>query len=271
MTFRGFIYQSILALTIAILPSASQSHEFWIDPLSATVAVGDEIQAELRVGENMKGSKMIYNPSSFTTFKYFAGGESGDVMGRLGDRPAARITGAKEGLNVVAHMTTASKLDYKTFEKFAKFVTAHGEDFAIARHKERGLPDTDFTEAYFRCAKALIKVGKGEGRDRATGMPFELTALTNPYTDAGDVRFILTYKGKPKADHHVDVFHQATLESDVVKVSYRTNSVGEVAIPRSTGKFLVNAVVLEEPKPAIAEKIGAVWVSLWASSTYALE
>jgi len=271
MMFRRFIYQSVLAGTIGIFASVSQAHEFWIDPISAAVAVGDEIQAELRVGENMKGSKMIYNPSSFTKFSYQVGSEGGDVMGRLGDRPAVRITGAKEGLNVVAHMTTASKLDYKTFEKFEKFVTAHGEDFAIERHKVRGLPEVDFTEAYFRCAKALIKVGDGKGRDRATGMPFELTALTNPYTDEGSVRFILTYKGKPKADHHVDVFFRSEIGAEVSKVSYRTNSVGEVSVPRASGRYLVNAVVLAEPSRAIAQKIGAVWVSLWASTTYEIE
>lgn len=268
MTFRCLIYQAVFVLAMGFFGIGAKAHEFWIDPLSAEVQPGDEIRADLRVGERMKGSGLIFNPASFTKFSYYVDGAKADVMGRLGDRPATRITGAKEGLNVVAHMTTASKLTYQNFDKFAKFAKTHGQAFAIARHRERGLPETDFTEAYFRCAKALIKVGAGAGRDRTTGMPFELTALNNPYTDSGPVRFLLTYKGKPKAGHQVDVFHRSAPGAEATLVSYETNSVGEVSVPRVAGRYLVNAVVLEEPKPNIAQRIGAVWVSLWASTTY---
>jgi len=235
------------------------------------MTVGAQIDANIRVGEMMKGSGLIYNPKSFTNLAAVSPDEVLEITGRLGDRPALSLKSKTDGLHIIAYMTTANKLKYKEFEKFAKFANTHGQSFAIEAHKARGLPDADFTEAYFRCAKALIKVGTGAGEDRQVGFPFELTALNNPYTEDGDMRFLLTYNGQPKPDHQIDVFHKTYADPNATLVSYQTNDAGEVTIPRKPGDFLVNAVLLEEPKPSIAEKLDAVWVSLWASTTYSVE
>ena len=251
--------------------SSAHAHEFWIDPVDASVAVGDPIEADLRVGEQMKGSGLIYNPKSFTYFATFTPDGKTDAEGRLGDRPALQAKAEVEGLHVIAHMTTANRLKYAEFQKFETFAKTHGQAFAIEDHKARGLPEEDFTEAYFRCAKALVKVGHGEGADRAVGFPFELTALDNPYTSDGDVRFVLTYKGVPKGNHQVDVFRKISGEAEAEMVSLMTDDAGEVTIPRQGGDFLINAVVLEAPSSGLAEKLGAVWVSLWASTTYSIE
>lgn len=271
MTHLRALFQACFAASIVLIGSSAQSHEFWIDPIDPTVEVGTLIKADIRVGEMMKGSGLIYNPKSFTDLAAITPDGILKIPGRLGDRPALNIPTETEGLYVIAYMTTANRLKYKDLKKFETFAQTHGQDFAIETHKDRGLPDADFTEAYFRCAKALVKVGSGIGEDQTVGFPFELTALNNPYTDDGSIRFVLTYKGEPKADHQVDVFHKTYEDPNAVMTSYQTDEKGEVSIPRETGDFLVNAVVLEVPKPSISEKLNAVWVSLWASTTYTIE
>ena len=271
MTRLKAVYQTCFALSIALWASPTLGHEFWIDPVDPSVAPGDEIVADNRVGENLKGSGMIYNPNSFTQFVMIDPDGARQVEGRMGDRPALSMTAGPDGLHIISHMTTANKLKYAKFKKFQTFVETHGQAFAVARHEALGLPKEDFTEAYFRCAKALVKVGSGEGKDRATGMPFELVALTNPYTTDGAQRFVLLYKGKPKPNHQVDVFRRPAEAEDVVMSSLQTDALGEMIVPRESGEIMLNAVVLEEPRPSMAEKLDAVWVSLWASTTYTIE
>lgn len=271
MTFARNIYQALAGVAIGVLTPYAQAHEFWIDAQAASFAPGETVEANLRVGQMMKGSGMIYNPGSFTQYLDFYDGKKIEVPGRLGDRPALSLQNAGEGLHVISHMTTANRLKYAEFAKFEKFANDHGQSFAIAKHRARGLPEMAFTEAYFRCAKSLIKVGDGAGSDLDTGLPFELTALDNPYTSDGPIRFLLTYNGAPKADHQVDMFHRTAPGEIATKGSVLTNAAGEFSVPRMAGEYLLNAVVLDEPKPHIAEKLDAVWVSLWASTTFELE
>ncbi len=271
MTHLSRLVQVCFAAMLGLTALPAKAHEFWIDPINPFLNVGEQIDANIRVGEMMKGSGLIYNPKSFTNLAAISPDEVLEITGRLGDRPALSLTTKSDGLHVLAYMTTANKLKYKEFDKFATFAKTHGQAFAIDEHKDLGLPETDFTEAYFRCAKALLKVGTGAGEDRIVGFPFELTALTNPYTTDGDVRFLLTYKGNPKPDHQIDVFHKTAADPNATMVSYTTNAKGEVTIPRKTGDFLINAVALEQPKPNVAEKLDAIWVSLWASTTYSIK
>lgn len=263
--------QAAIVLALASLAAPASGHEFWIDPEDPSVTSGDTISAHIRVGENMKGSGLIFNPNALNLSALITPDGKIDIDGRMGDRPALKATAGPDGLHIMAHMTTASKLTYQTFEKFETFAKTHGETFAIDAHKARGLPNEDFTEAYFRCAKALIKVGDGNGTDQTIGLPFELTALDNPYTSDGDIRLLLTYKGDPKPAHQVDVFHRATADADADMNSFSTDENGVVRIPRAQGDFLVNAVVLEEPTERLAQQLDAVWISLWASTTYTIE
>ena len=263
--------QASIAAALMMGAQAAISHEFWIDPKDPSVESGAEIVADLRVGENMKGSGIIFNPNSFRYFAMTSPDGVTEMSGRMGDRPALTTTAGSDGLHIIGHMTTASKLTYTKFEKFADFVRTHGEDFAIDAHKARGLPETDFVEAYFRCAKALIKVGHGEGSDKALGFPFELIALDNPYQDSGSIRMQLTYKGVPKAAHQVDIFFKPADNGPVTMTSQTTDDAGVISVARSKGDYMINAVVLEEPSANLAERLNASWISLWASTTYTLE
>lgn len=249
----------------------ANAHEYWILTEQTGLERGDTVEIRGFVGQYFNGNEQIYSDRSIRAIASMYDGETAEVAVRQGDRPMGRIPRAAEGLHVVALMTNANTLSYDEFEKFADFARAHGNDVAIETHGARGLPETGFKESYFRFAKALVKVGDGAGKDNATGMPYELVALTNPYTDQGPVRFLLTFMGKPVADHHVDVFWRPDDGGDVKQYVLRTNALGEVIFDVQKGHYLVSAVRLEEPSARIKEALGVVWQSLWASTTFRIE
>ena len=232
---------------------------------------GDPIEFRAFVGEDLEGNEQIYSDRAVRAFRGVLDGDVLDIETRQGDRPIGKIRRAKNGLYVAALMTNANVLTYQELEEFNRFAVAHGNDFAVQTHLDRGFPAEKFKESYFRFAKALVKVGDGEGRDQATGMPYELVALTNPHTDQGPVRMLLLFKGKPVADQQVDVFFRAAGAEETTKSSLETNALGEVVFETEPGFYLVNAVRLEEPDARIKEALGVVWQSLWASLTFRIE
>lgn len=258
--------------TLAMIASAppSHSHEFWIDPVSATVAVGEPIVAVTRVGQTFEGNSYSYVPENFRLFEIAQGGMRVPVEGLIGDRPSLDQAAPGEGLAVILHVTRDYTLTYDEPDKFRDFVTHKDARWVLDAHAERGLPDADFSEAYSRYAKALVAVGEGEGEDSTFGLLTEITALANPYTDdvSGGLPVRLAYDGAPRAGAQIEVFEKG--ENGAVEVfTVRTDDAGEATVPVKPGRrYMLDAVVLREPAEALAQETGVVWESLWANLTF---
>ena len=257
-----------VAISVFSVLNAS-AHEYWIETTATDYAPGDAISADIRVGEMMRGSALPYSDQRVRLVAGQTPESPLAVATRLGDRPAITVSDTTDGLHVFGLETSATTLKYQKFDKFSSFVRSHGQDFAIARHRERNLPDTGFREAYFRFSKSLAKVGDGSGADWQFGFPLELTALDNPYTTDGPIRVQLTFQRTPLANHHIDIFHRPFGETgDADKTVAQSDADGVITIDLQPGRYLINAVKLEEPGERMAEQLDVVWVSLWASTTF---
>ena len=268
------ILSRLLPLVLAALPLAATAHEFWIEPLAYKVEAGERLQAHFRNGEEFKGTTLSYFDRSAARFEMIAGGAVTVLTPRSGDSPALDVPSpVADGLVVVVHETTPSRLTYREWPKFLKFA-AH-KDFADAeaRHLAAGWPQENFRESYSRHVKALIAVGSGQGTDAATGMKTEFVALTNPYgTDFdNDMKVRLLADGAPRADAQVEVFDRAP-DGSVTITLHRTDAAGEAAIPVQSGHdYLFDAVVLQaaaQNGDNAAQPI--LWETYWAALTFAV-
>ena len=266
-----FLRQLIAVPAIALSAGAVQSHEFWIDAVNHKVIPGAPVVADLRVGEEFEGAAYSYFPRNFRRFEMVSGASVRQVDGRLGDRPAVNQPAA-EGLVVIVHETTDSRLTYTEWERFVKFVTHKDAQWTLDVHAARGLPMEGFGEVYSRYAKALVAVGEGQGKDRAMGLETEFVADLNPYTDdlSGGLPVTLFYEGAPRADAQIEVFQKdAGGETDVTTL--RTDANGRAIVPVVPGmRYMLDSVVLREPAPALADAENAVWESLWANLTFSV-
>ncbi|MEM7613645.1 MAG: DUF4198 domain-containing protein [Pseudomonadota bacterium] len=256
------------ALLLSTLPA--QAHEFWIEPLDYTVAPGEVIEARTLNGEEFVGLEYGYSAPAYRQSGVMSGAEARPVAGERGAKPAFNVQPAGPGLNVLFHASPVSTLTYANMIKFERFLKGKRLDWALAEHKAKNFPEEGIREAYFRFVKALVAVGDGAGADRPVGMPYELVALTNPYTDAGDVRVQVRLSKEPVgADVPVYVFHK--VGAGVEKLTLVTAADGSVVIPRAVGEFMVNAVHITEPTEKLKSANGAHWVTLWAGLTYKIE
>lgn len=274
MFYKNFYY--LFITTIAVFLSTSiVAHEMWIEPLKFSVEKDKKILAHEKVGQNFKGNIYAYLDTSYQLFNINIGDKTRPIKSRLGDIPAVNERVEEEGLVILSAISSGSKLTYETKEKFQKFIKTEGLDWVFDAHEKRGLPDKGFTEIYRRYPKSLIKVGHGQGKDKALGLPFEWVIETNPYTTTGDIKARLLWQGKPFAGAQVSIFSKPTHKSkpdELQNSKLITNDEGRITIPRDKGGlFLINAVKMIKPSKATFKETGAVWESLWASTTYELK
>ena len=260
-----------LSFVVASITGAAQGHEFWIDPLTFFVQPGTPVRADIKVGENFKGTPSVYLPSRFNRFDIGTAAGFAAVQSRQGDRPALNQI-APNGLAVVVHETTNSQLTYTEFAKFEKFVSHKDANWVIAEHRARGLPEDEFVEVYSRYAKSLIAVGSGQGADRTVGLLTEIVALANPYTDKLDtglpVRVL--YQGAERGCAQVEVLDRDT-GCAVRDILQTPNANGAARIPVKPGHdYMLDSVVLRTPEGTAAKNPKAVWESLWANLTFAV-
>jgi len=265
MRFPGLLATLVVALSI----TSANAHEFWLSPDDYTLTVEDMMQVRLRVGTGMVGPPRSYLPQDIARFEVVQGDSVRPVEGRMGDSPALNMPAGADGLAVVVHETTDSRLTYKEIAVFQRFVAHKDFATALADHAARGLPETGFQETYRRYAKSMIAVGSGAGSDRVIGLKIEIVALANPYTDdltAGlPVQVLLD--GAPRIDTQVEYFETAP-DGTVTTTLYRTDAAGQVVLPVRPGmEYLVDSVSLRalDNDDALA---GPVWHSDWASLTF---
>lgn len=217
----------------------------------------------------MKGLSLAYFPNEIARFEVVQGDTVRPVTGRIGDNPALLMPAETDGLAIVVHETTDSRLTYSDFAVFQRFVTHKDFKTALADHKARGLPETGFQETYRRYAKSLIAVGDGAGADRVMGLKIEIVALANPYTDdlSDGMPLLVLMDGAPRVDVQVELFQ--TAPDDTVTVTlHRTDADGRVVVPVLPGmEYLVDSVALL-PLDNDDPMVGPVWHSDWASLTF---
>lgn len=265
-----FFYRLFLCVFLVSGQSAL-AHEFWIEPEKYQVETGENIVGSLKNGENFGGISFGWFDRNFTRFDMIMGDDLRPVEGRLGDVPAINVVAPdQDGLLVIVHETTPSRLTYKVWDKFLKFV-AH-KDFASAAetHVANGWNQERFRESYTRHVKSLIAVGTGQGRDKAFGLATEFVALTNPYGPDfdGTMKVQLLYQGGTRADAQVEVFERNP-QGDVEITLHRTNTEGIAAIPVKSGHdYLFDGVVLRPSPQATGEQNAIVWETLWAALTF---
>lgn len=255
-----------LALAMTLWAPALQAHEFWVEPLTYRVAPGAEVSIDLRVGQMLDGRSYPYLSPKFARYQVTDASGVHDLSGIEGDLPSVVYKASVPGLHVIAYHAQPERLTYDSFQDFADFVVEEGLTSIVARHRERGLPDTGFTEAYSRNAKALVQVGPVmDGQtDLVTGLPFELVALENPYDRGVTLPVRLLWDGTQVPGAQVALFWRNAAGA-VERSTYITDMNGVISVPLGGGgTYLLSAVHLEET----AAESGEVWHSTWASLTF---
>jgi len=267
MRLAAILLAACVAFTTA--PAAS-AHEFWIEPQAFRIEPGEAVRGDLKVGQNFKGNVFPYLRNRFVSFRMTGRETESGIENYDGASPSFDLRDADEGLVIVSYLSTADRLIYRDWDTFLAYAEYEGLQWAVDAHRQRGLPERDFSETFVRCAKALIQVGPADSqdRDRAVGLPLELVAQANPYDAPLDRLAVqLLWQGKPLRDIQVAIFQKTEGSAVVRRAVIRTDANGMASVPLAGGgRFLLNAVRLEAAEAGSGDE----WHSHWASLTFAV-
>jgi hypothetical protein len=255
----------------------ARSHEFWIEPIDFSPDIEQNIVANIKVGQNFKGSGLAFMPANFETFELILGNiqtrkdPHQAVDSRFGDIPAVDQKANGIGINILSYVSGDATVVYSSAQKFGQFLEKEGLNWVLEEHKKRGLPESGFTEAYQRFSKSLIAVDNTSGDDHPIGLLFEWIIETNPYReDFSEEKTItaqLLWQGKPFAGSRAAVFTK--LEESTSQNIYTTDINGRIKFPAIVGAiYMISAVNMVEPSVPLTLSTQAVWKSLWASTTF---
>ena len=274
MSRLRIVIAATLLTCAALLAGAappSRAHELWVAPEDFAVEMGEEIIADLRVGEDFKGEVRAYLPFLVDRLEVTIGDETRPVEGRMGDIPAMRIGSWDEGLAIAVFVSKGSQVEYDSWEMFETFLASKGLEAIADQHRARGLPEANFTETYRRFAKSLVQIGAGAGEDRAIGLEAELVALANPYLDdvSGGLAVRFTHAGAAVAEAPVSIWARDAA-GNVSRSQALTDAAGVATVAVEPGRrYLVAAVVMKPAEPS-QDTDAPVWESLWPSLTFAV-
>jgi len=258
----------VLAIATLVFSAAPLSaHDMWIEPTTFSPATGNIVGVRLRVGQDLLGDPLGYDPALVDQFVFEDAAGRQPVVGRAGADPAGLLRVAAPGLLVIGYRSNPSAVEL-TPEKFNQYLKEEGLDAVAALRATRHETGVKARELFSRCAKSLVRSGPASSAqgDRALGFTLELVAERNPYAIAPgqDLPIRLTYENRPLAGALVVAINRL---NPTEKVTARTDHDGRVHFTlRQSGLWLVKAVhMVAAPAGANAD-----WQSYWASLTFEL-
>lgn len=262
MNLRAMIVAAIIGAS-----SAAQAHDFWIEPATFGVDVGQHVGVVLCEGDAFEGRAMPRDAARIVEF--VARGPAGElpIVGREGRELAGIARLAGPGVYVLGYRSSPSVKEIEA-GPFQRYLLEKGLERIVELRLQRGTTDEPAREAYSRYSKSLLRVGDSVSFADAQllGFRLELVPEFPPYEPPSrtDRSFRLLFEGQPLQGALVT----ATPRSDPRLVQQaRTDADGRVRYTmRHAGEWLLTAVHMVEAAPGS----GAQWESFWGSLTFEL-
>ena len=243
------------------------AHDFWIEPSTFRPEVGSSLAVRLFVGEHFSGKPFPRDPSHFQRFVMVGPEGEVPVVGLSGRQPAGHVRVERPGLHVIGYRSHRRFINLDGL-KFESYLREEGLEKISSLRAREGQTQAEAREAYSRCSKSLVAVGKSDaaGKDLRLGFTLELVAEKNPplLQERRELPVRLFYKGKPLQGALVVAVSQ---KDPAKKLTSRSDEKGNALffLP-GDGVWLIKAVHMV---PAAGD-VGADWESFWASLTFEL-
>lgn len=260
-----------LAITVApVASTAASAHSFWLEPETHTVAAGEEVKVDFRIGDAGEAQAWGLYWERIASFRLY--GPDGVVDQQMavrttgpGEVGSARITAPEAGSYILAFESTQSFSDLEA-ARFDAYVADEGLT-AIAAHREAiGSNGRSGTELYSRRAKTLLLVGDARTGNvtQPIGQTLEIVPLQNPFelgmTQPLELKVL--WRGEPLAGA---TLRAVPLDGRSGPITFRTRNNGIVTLPM-TPRPMLYSVVWGVPAPNDAR---ADYITVFASLTVA--
>lgn len=238
---QGRVLGSMVLVAAALRVSA---HDFWLEPSTFRPAAGSFVTISLLVGENLQGDLVARDRARIERF--VALHESGQIPIDEG------FVVPDANLIRVVYRSRPRPVTLGA-QQFEQYLREEGLERVIDLRAKRGQSSAEGREIFSRCAKSLLLPDKESVAvaDRASGLPLEIIAESNPYARRGVVSFVIRYRGKPLKGALVVAMNNSLQ----APMRARSDRAGRARFSiDSPGLWLIKSVhMIEAPKGSDAE------------------
>lgn len=143
-----------LAMSIVALTGVTLSaHDMWIEPTTFAPDAGRIVGVRLRVGQDLLGDPLAYDPALINQFIFEDATGRKPVVGRAGADPAGLLRVAAPGLLVIGYRSNPSAVEL-TAEKFNQYLKEEGLDTIAELRARRHETGVKTRELFSRCRRA---------------------------------------------------------------------------------------------------------------------
>ena len=258
-----------------------RAHEFWLEPVSVSVAAGDSARLTLRVGEYFEGELIGFSsPQTLDLRQYSAGGnvDLRALLPRDTSVPALLVPFSTPGTHMVIFNSHPSIISLSA-DTFHAYLHDEGLDFIKAQREAAGVAATPGRERFRRFVKTLIRVAPKAGavssqatkpditHSTLTGQRLEIVPNTNPLMmlpgDALGVRVV--FDGKPLKGALLKAWHRRGGQTLIIRAKTAADGSAAFELPYA-GPWMISVVHMV---PVVGVK-DIDWDSLWSNLTFTL-
>lgn len=160
----------------------AQAHEFWFEPVTASLAAGDTARLDLRVGEFFEGEQMGFSAPQTAGLRQYSASGSKDLRALL--PPPSRGAVATLNLPLPAAGSYLFAFDSQPnqislqADRFHAYLHDEGLDFIKTQREAAGTAETPGRERYRRHVKTLLRVGDAASAGATTAAAADKTYAT---------------------------------------------------------------------------------------------
>lgn len=264
------LFAALILLTMCMGIAAT---EFWIQPSSTHVLVGQRVPLQLTIGTNFTGDRWKGEGNRIVSYNHYYRNAFEELL--LSLEPGNGLVNLPDFIpsSEGTHMLTLST-NHKFLETDAdKFNDFLKEDGLMDAYKYRVANNEKFKkgrERFSRCAKVLIQAG--DSRDHTfrenTNLLLEIIPDKNPFNhdEEQGITFKVLYEDNPLPDAMVKWWHR---NGDDIETDFLyTSAKGEVTFSAAkSGLYMISVVHMIRLK----NDSGADWQTTYSSLVFGKE
>ncbi len=277
-----FLKQACTAIAcVVLLPILSlwhsplQAHEFWIEPVSASLATGNTARFSLKVGEQFQGDVVGVSRQQTAGLRHYSASGTVDLKPQLPTTPAAdfRVGLTSPGTHLIAFESEAHTISLPA-DSFHAYLHEEGLDFIKTRREAAGQAKLPGRERYRRFVKTLVSVPLAAGANlkdaiyaQKAGQQLEMLPLNNPLlmTPGDALRVQIIFEGIPLAGALVKAWHNRSGQTVIIRATTTAEGIATVNLPYA-GAWMVSVVHMVQAK----DIKNIDWDSLWGNLSFVM-
>ena len=278
-------HKLLLFLAVCVGVSSAriaQAHEFWFEPVTASLTAGDTARLDLRVGEFFEGEVMGFSATQTAALRQYSASGSKDLRALL--PPPSRGAVATLNLPLPAPGSYLFAFDSQPNQISLPAATFHaylhdeGLDFIKTQREATGNAEKPGRERYRRHVKTLLRVGDTASAGAApaiadktyatrTGQRLEIVPSNDPLAmKPGDALGLqVLFDDKPLAGALLKAWNRQGGQTLIIRAKTSVDGKATFNLPYAGG-WMISVVHMV---PATGAK-DLDWDSLWGNLSFKL-